>query len=119
MERRHGALEVPVHLFLSRRHTVGLMAKDAPVVPQLTGTIDLSSRAVVSPSIELIPTSQTGKNKSKPLVPRAANPIPVPAIKPSTGHSKSQLFGTLSILTTYLWSAANTTTRNSVSSPSI
>jgi hypothetical protein len=28
MERRHGALEVPVHLLLSRQNTVGLMAKD-------------------------------------------------------------------------------------------
>jgi transposase InsO family protein len=81
VERRHGSLEVPVHLFLSRQNTVGLMAKDAPLTSRHPGTNDLSVHTAVSPFVKPAPTPQNGKNKSKPLVPRAMNPIPVPDVK--------------------------------------
>jgi hypothetical protein len=36
VERRDGALEVPVHLLLSRKNTVGLLAKETLLVQPLT-----------------------------------------------------------------------------------
>jgi transposase InsO family protein len=91
VERRHGALEVPVHLFLSRKNTVGLIASDAKPLPTTPGIVANSPCIPIVPSPKVVPPSQQRANKAQPPPYVQATRKPIPVLAPQTPYRPYQL----------------------------
>ncbi len=67
--------------FLSRKNTVGLVAKDTSLEPTTPGTVDPSLREINTSITKPASSLQPRENKALPPVPNAKQPLPVLAPK--------------------------------------